>query len=85
MANALAIVSEQRSLFGAYQNRMGHAIAINKNVSENTTAAESRICDVDMAEAMVEYSKENILIQTAQSMLAQANSNPQRILGLLEM
>lgn len=85
VSNALAIVSEQRSLFGAYQNRMEHAIAINENVSENTTAAESRIRDADMAEAMVEHSKENILMQAAQSMLSQANSNPQRILALLEV
>jgi flagellin len=64
---------------------MEHAIAINENVSENTTAAESRIRDADMAEAMVEHSKENILMQAAQSMLSQANSNPQRILALLEV
>lgn len=81
--DALAIVSEQRSLFGAYQNRMEHSLAVNQNASENTSTAQSRIRDVDMTNAIVEHSKESILMQSAQAMLAQANKNPQYILSLL--
>lgn len=81
--NALTKVSEQRSLFGAYQNRMEYSLTVNQNISENTSAAESRIRDLDMADAMVEHSKEAILIQAGQSLLAQANKNPQGVLTLL--
>ncbi len=82
--NALSIVSEQRSLFGAYQNRLEHAINQNKNTAENTQAAESLIRDADMADEMVKYSKENILQQVGQSMLAQSNQSRQGILTLLQ-
>ena len=81
--NSLTKVSEQRSLFGAYQNRMETSFEVNRNISENTTAAESRIRDLDMADAIVEHSKEAILIQAGQAMLAQANKNPQGVLSLL--
>ena len=80
---ALAKVSNQRSLFGAYQNRMESSFEVNRNISENTTAAESRIRDLDMADEMVALSKESILIQAGQAMLAQANKNPQGVLSLL--
>lgn len=83
--DALAIVNEQRSLFGAYQNRMEYSLAVNKNTSENTSAAESRIRDLDMADAIVEHSRESILMQSAQAMLAQANKDPQGVLNLLNM
>ncbi len=83
VAKALTVVSEQRSRFGAYQNRMEHARAMNDNTEENTTAAESRIRDADMAEEMVRYSKENILQQAGQTMLAQANQSNQGVLSLL--
>lgn len=83
ISNAIAKVSEQRSALGAIQNRLEHTIANLDNVVENTTAAESRIRDVDMAEEMVEYSKNNILAQAGQSMLAQANQSNQGVLSLL--
>ncbi|MBQ9606862.1 MAG: hypothetical protein IJV16_06775 [Lachnospiraceae bacterium] len=81
---AAKIVSEQRSLFGAYQNRLEHAALINDNTAENTTAAESLIRDTDMASEMVKYSKSNILSQAGQSMLAQANQSNRGILSFLE-
>ncbi len=80
---AIDTVSEQRSYLGALQNRLEHTIANLDNVSENTSAAESRIRDVDMAEEMVEYSKNNILAQAGQSMLAQANQSTQGVLSIL--
>ena len=80
---ALKIVSKQRSDFGAYQNRFEHAININKNVSENTSYAESQIRDTDMAEEMVQYSNQGILEQAGVSMIAQANQSRQGILSLL--
>ena len=80
---ALQKVSEQRSALGAIQNRLEHTIANLDNVVENTTSAESRIRDVDMAEEMVTYSKNNILQQAGQSMLAQANQANQGVLSLL--
>ena len=83
IASAIAKVSEQRSALGAVQNRLEHTIANLDNVVENTTAAESRIRDTDMAEEMVEYSKNNILAQAGQSMLAQANQANQGVLSLL--
>ena len=78
--SAIDIVSTQRSALGALQNRLEHTIANLDNVSENTQAAESRIRDVDM----VEYSKNNILAQAGQSMLAQANQSTQGVLSLLQ-
>ncbi len=83
IADAVAKVSEQRSALGAIQNRLEHTIANLDNVVENTTSAESRIRDTDMAEEMVEYSKNNILAQAGQSMLAQANQATQGVLSLL--
>jgi flagellin len=81
--SALDKVSNQRSALGALQNRLEHTIANADNTSENLMAAESRIRDVDMAKEMVKYSKDNILQQAAQSMLAQANQSTQGILSLL--
>ena len=81
--SAINMVSEQRSYLGALQNRLEHTISNLDNISENTSAAESRIRDVDMAEEMVEYSKNNILAQAGQSMLAQANQSTQGVLSLL--
>ena len=83
IADAISKVSDQRSRLGAVQNRLEHTIANLDNVVENTTAAESRIRDTDMAEEMVEYSKNNILAQAGQSMLAQANTATQGVLSLL--
>ena len=80
---AIDTVSTQRSKLGALQNRLEHTIANLDNISENTQAAESRIRDVDMATEMVEYSKNNILAQAGQSMLAQANQATQGVLSLL--
>ncbi len=77
-------VSDQRSALGAVQNRLEHTIANLDNVVENTTAAESRIRDTDMAEEMVTYSKNSILQQAGQSMLAQANQANQGVLSLLQ-
>jgi flagellin len=82
--NAINNVSSQRSALGALQNRLEHTIANLDNVSENTQSAESRIRDTDMAEEMVEYSKNNILAQAGQSMLAQANQATQGVLSLLQ-
>lgn len=81
--SAINSVSEQRSYLGALQNRLEHTIANLDNISENTQAAESRLRDTDMAEEMVEYSKNNILAQAGQSMLAQANQSNQGVLSLL--
>ena len=81
--NAINKVSSQRSALGALQNRLEHTIANLDNVAENTQAAESRIRDLDMASEMVEYSKNNILAQAGQSMLAQANQSTQGVLSLL--
>ena len=84
IADAVSKVSAQRSSLGAVQNRLEHTIANVDNVVENTTSAESRIRDTDMAETMVEYSKNNILAQAGQSMLAQANQANQGVLSLLQ-
>jgi len=81
--NAINKVSEQRSALGALQNRLEHTVANLDTVSENTSAAESRIRDTDMASQMVDYSKNNILAQAGQSMLAQANQMNQGVLSLL--
>jgi flagellin len=84
IAEAISTVSAQRSALGAVQNRLEHTINNLDNVVENTTSAESRIRDTDMAEEMVEYSKNNILAQAGQSMLAQANQSTQGVLSLLQ-
>ena len=83
IAGAVAKVSAQRSALGAVQNRLEHTINNLDNVVENTTSAESQIRDTDMAEEMVKYSKNNILQQAGQSMLAQANQSNQGVLSLL--
>ena len=84
IAEAISKVSAQRSGLGAIQNRLEHTINNLDNVVENTTSAESQIRDTDMAEEMVEYSKNNILAQAGQSMLAQANQATQGVLSLLQ-
>ena len=83
IADAVAKVSAQRSALGAIQNRLEHTINNLDNVVENTTSAESQIRDTDMATEMVKYSKNNILQQAGQSMLAQANQSNQGVLSLL--
>ena len=84
IGKAISEVSSQRSALGAVQNRLEHTIANLDNVVENTTSAESRIRDTDMAEEMVAYSKNSILQQAGQSMLAQANQANQEVLSLLQ-
>lgn len=81
--NAITYVSNVRSYYGAIQNRLEHTIANLDNVVENTTTAESRIRDTDMAEEMVKFSNNQILLQAGQAMLAQANRQSDIILGLL--
>ena len=81
---AIDKVSVQRATLGAVQNRLEHTIANLDTSSENTSAAESRIRDTDMAKEMVTYSKNNILAQAGQSMLAQANQSTQGVLSLLQ-
>lgn len=81
--NAINTVSEERSKLGAYQNRLEHTINNLGTASENLSAAESRIRDVDMAKEMMEFTKMNILQQAATAMLAQANMQPQMVLQLL--
>ncbi|WP_042195538.1 flagellin Hag [Paenibacillus camerounensis] len=80
---AIETVSTERAKLGAYQNRLEHTINNLNTSSENLTAAESRIRDVDMAKEMMEQTKNNILAQAAQAMLAQANQQPQGVLQLL--
>lgn len=82
--SAIAALSKMRSKLGAVQNRLEHTVANLDNISENTQSAESRIRDTDMAEEMVTYSKNNILQQAGQSMLAQANQANQGVLSLLQ-
>ena len=82
--NAISRVSTMRSALGALQNRLEHTVANLDNVAENTQTAESRIRDTDMADEMVSYSKNNILAQAGQSMLAQANQINQGVLSLLQ-
>ena len=84
IAAAIKLVSARRSELGAIQNRLEHTIKNLDNVVENTTAAESEIRDTDMASEMVQYSKNNILQQAGQSMLAQANQSNQGVLSLLQ-
>ncbi|OCA84685.1 flagellin N-terminal helical domain-containing protein [Bacillus sp. FJAT-27986] len=81
---AIAAVSAERSNLGAMQNRLEHTITNLQTMSENVTSAESRIRDVDMALEMTEFTKNNILNQAAQAMLAQANQLPQGVLQLLK-
>lgn len=83
ITQAIAKVSAQRSSLGAVQNRLEHTINNLDNIVENTSAAESAIRDTDMAASMVEFSKNNILSQAGQSMLAQANQSNQGVLSLL--
>ena len=84
ISDAIQRVSAQRAELGAIQNRLEHSIKNLDNVVENTEAAESRIRDTDMADTMVEYSKNNILQQAGQSMLAQANQATQGVMNLLQ-
>lgn len=81
--SAIDTVSAERSQLGAWQNRLEHTIKNLSNASENLQAAESRIRDVDMAQEMMEFTKQNILSQAATAMLAQANMAPQSVLQLL--
>jgi flagellin len=81
---AVNLVSTQRGQLGALQNRLDHTLNNLDATTQNITAAESQIRDVDMAKEMTQYSKNNILVQAAQSMLAQANSLPQGVLSLLQ-
>ena len=81
---AITTLSTQRSNLGAVQNRLEHTINNLDNVVENTTAAESRIRDTDMASAMVEYTKNSVLAQAGTAMLAQANTSAQNVLSLLQ-
>lgn len=82
--NAIKTVSVERSKLGAFQNRLEHTIANLGTSSENLSAAESRIRDVDMAKEMMEFTKTSILSQAATAMLAQANQQPQGVLSLLK-
>ncbi|MDQ0206938.1 flagellin N-terminal helical domain-containing protein [Alkalicoccobacillus murimartini] len=81
--DAINSVSTQRSALGAVQNRLEHTISNLDNSAENLQAAESRIRDVDMAKEVMEFTKNNILSQASQAMLAQANQAPQSVLQLL--
>lgn len=83
IGKAIANVSAQRSDLGALQNRLEHTVLNLDNVSENTQAAESRIRDTNVPKEMVEFSKNNILAQAGQAMLAQANQSTQGVLSLL--
>lgn len=82
--DAITTVSSERSKLGAVQNRLEHTITNLDTTSENTQAAESRIRDTNMANEMVNFSKNNILAQAGQSMLAQANQSTQGVLSLLQ-
>jgi flagellin len=77
-------VSDERGKLGAQQNRLEHTVNNLTTAAENTTAAKSRILDTDMAKEMMEYTSKNVIAQAAQSMLAQANSQPQNVLSLLQ-
>ena len=81
---AINTVSTQRGKLGAIQNRLEHTINNLGVTNENITAAESRIRDVDMAKEMMTFTKNNVLMQSAQAMLAQANTQPQSVLQLLQ-
>ena len=81
--DALKKVSTQRAKLGAVQNRLEHTVNSLNTANENLSAAESQIRDTDMATEMIKYTKSNILQQASQSMLAQANQQPQGVLQLL--
>ena len=81
--SAMEKVSSERAKLGAVQNRLEYTISNLDNTAENLTSAESTLRDVDMAKEMMEYSKNNILSQAAQSMISQANQQPQNVLQLL--
>ena len=81
---AIKTVSSTRALLGAMQNRLEHTVNNLGTTSENLSASESRIRDVDMAKEMMEFTKNNILSQASQAMLAQANAQPQSVLQLLQ-
>ena len=80
---AISTLSATRSRIGAFQNRLEYAVSSLASTNENMTSAYSGLLDTDMAEEMVEYSKNNILAQAGQSMLAQANTATQGVLSLL--
>ena len=82
--NAIGMVSEVRSQFGAYQNRLEHTHNVNDNTAENLQYAESRIRDADMAKEMMAYSQSQILNDAALSMVSQANQSTQGIMKLLQ-
>lgn len=82
--DAIDVVSEYRSCFGAQQNRLEHAKTVDDNTAENTQSAEAKLRDTDMSEEMVEYSKHSILEQTGQAILAQSNQSTQGVLSLLQ-
>jgi len=84
VAGAIAYVSEARSRLGAYQNRLEHCVSNLDIISENMTAAYSRIMDADMAEEMTEYTTVQVISQASMSMLAQANERPAQVLQLLQ-
>ena len=84
LKKAINFVSQERGRMGAYENRLDHACNTLTTSVENLTAAESRIRDTDMAEEITSYTKNNILLQAAQSMMAQANAATQGVLGLLQ-
>lgn len=83
--NAIETVSRYRIQFGAQQNRLEHGMAIDENTAENTQAAEARIRDLDMADEMILYSRNNILAQTGQAILTQTTHQAQNILALLHI
>ncbi|MDZ5711473.1 flagellin [Jeotgalibacillus haloalkalitolerans] len=84
ISDAIALVSKERSNLGAFQNRLEHTVSNLQSANENLTAAESRIRDLDMAKEMSQFTRNNILNQAGQAMLAQANQLPQGILQLLQ-
>jgi flagellin len=84
IASAVNDVNKQRAIYGAVQNKLEHIMNHTQLTYENLQAAESRIRDADMAKEMTEYTKNNILVQSAQTMLAQASSSPQDVLQLLK-
>lgn len=84
ISNALDIVSAQRSLFGSYENRFTYANTLANNTAENVQASESLLRDTNMADEMVNYSKNQILSQVGESVLSQANTSMERVLSLFQ-
>lgn len=80
----MKMISDQRSYFGAMQNRLEHAASVDRLSSENTQSAESRVRDTDMEKEMVKFSMQNILSQAGEAMLSQANRSSQGIMALLQ-